>query len=167
MSCKLRESEEYSIQSVTRHVPQSQVELNFAEDRYQHLTEMHNFYNMGYALVQQRRTRRRSTGSSIDTMFSFRKRNEVYRILAKNIRLKKSIIDAHKVIGRYFRSERLVLEVIQDPDDRSSQLVIFIQTNLSPQEALDKLHKFDKEWWLNTSTKGGINRKLCITIEFR
>jgi len=75
--------------------------------------------------------------------------------------------EARGQIETCFDSYRqMILEVVTDPeavDDR--ELVLFIQTDLPPAEALDSLHRLDKHWWLEASRASRGN--LCIHVEYR
>jgi len=53
-------------------------------------------------------------------------------------------MEAYSRIRNFFPSEILFLEVATDPDEiGDKQLVIYICTDLSPQEAIDKLDQLD------------------------
>ncbi len=104
---------------------------------------------------------------SLECLYALRRRDEVVDFLSQHPFLVALLHEAHGKIQTYFHSYRqLILEVVTDPegaDDR--QLVLFIQTDVRPEEALDGLDRLDKGWWLKASrTSGG---KLCIHVEYR
>jgi len=74
-------------------------------------------------------------------------------------------VEAYGKIREYFPSAKLILEVVADPEaDKEKELVIFIRTNLPPDEALDRLELLDRNWWLDASLDSG--EKLCIHVGF-
>ena len=88
--------------------------------------------------------------SSLEQLYIFRKPEEVSRFLQVYPFLVPLLLEAHDRIGAYFGPrQEVVLEVVTDPEavaDR--QLVAFIQTELHPVEALDRLDQLDEDWWL-------------------
>ncbi len=74
--------------------------------------------------------------------------------------------EAYEQIRNYFgESVQAVLEVVADPEFFEDQeLVIFIRTDLSPDEAFEKMEQIDDEWWLNVPAN--VRKKLCIDVEF-
>ncbi len=104
--------------------------------------------------------------TSLNRIYTFRNPAEIYEFLSDNVYLIPQVVEAHKKIKEYFPSSDLVLEVVTDPEaPDEKELVIFIHTNLTPDEALDRLEMFDRNWWLDASldTEG----KLCIHVEYR
>jgi hypothetical protein len=75
------------------------------------------------------------------------------------------LVEAYDNIEAFFPSAELILEVVTDPEaKRDKELVVFIHTSLTPDEALDKLERLDRNWWLDASLDAG--GKLCIHLEF-
>jgi hypothetical protein len=69
-------------------------------------------------------------------------------------------------IDDYFPGSPLVLEVVNDPESTEDrQLVLFIVTDLGPAQAMERLDRFDEDWWVDALDKA--QGKLCITLEFR
>lgn len=102
---------------------------------------------------------------SLERLYAFRRREEVVNFLSDNPFLAPLLQDARPQIETYFRSyTQLILEVVTDPeavDDR--ELVLFIQTDLPPEEALASLDQLDDNWWLEASRAS--RGKLCIHVE--
>jgi len=73
------------------------------------------------------------------------------------------IEDAYNKIREYFPTEELVLDILTDPETNEKILVVFIRTDLNPEQALSKLEKLDEDWWLSAASRA---EKLCIHIEF-
>jgi hypothetical protein len=97
--------------------------------------------------------------------YSFRKPWEVQRFLENNKFLILILLEAYFEIRKYFANTQVFLEVDTDPEVKNDQqLVAFIATDYSPDEALRALKQFDEDWWLDTLDRA--QRKLCISVEF-
>jgi len=103
---------------------------------------------------------------SLRQLYIFRRPEEVYGFLKTHPLLIPLLLEAHNKIVQYFGpSPEVVLEVVTDPeamDDR--ELFAFIRTGLPPDEALNKLDRLDKEWWLDEADRA--EGELCIDVEF-
>ena len=74
------------------------------------------------------------------------------------------LFEAGEQIRRIFGEVvNLSLELHHDPEEDFEGLFIIIKTNLSPEESLDLLDKFDEEWWLDVDAS--ISKKLEVTVE--
>lgn len=101
----------------------------------------------------------------LNRIYTFRKPSEVSDFLSDNVYLVPLLVEAYGKIREYFPSAKLILEVVADPEaDKEKELVIFIRTNLPPDEALDRLELLDRNWWLDASLDS--DEKLCIHVEF-
>jgi hypothetical protein len=102
----------------------------------------------------------------LERLYTFRGRAEVSWFLEKYPFLVPLLMEAYSKFGNYFGPyPRAFLEIVIDPevpDDR--ELFALVCTSLMPDEALDRLDRFDRDWWLDASqtTQG----KLCIDVEF-
>jgi len=104
---------------------------------------------------------------ALEQLYIFRRRSEVIKFLVDNSFLFLPIQEAYEQIRNHFGSsaQQVVLEVVTDPEVAGDQeLVIFIRTNLSPDEAYKKLKQLDEEWWLDAPAN--VRKKLCIDVEF-
>ncbi len=103
---------------------------------------------------------------ALEQLYIFRRRSEVTKFLVDNPFLFPFLEEAHEQIRNYFgKSAQVVLEVITDPEvtgDR--ELVLFVRTSLSPDEAFKKLEQLGEEWWLDAPANA--RKKLCIDVEF-
>lgn len=99
-------------------------------------------------------------------LYSFRQKEDVAEFLESHPYLVPLLFEAYPQMEKHFGGNAPVfLEVITDPeatDDR--ELYALIGTRLSPEEALERLDQFDKDWWLRTLDRAQC--KLCIHIEF-
>lgn len=103
---------------------------------------------------------------ALDRLYIFKERLEVLNFIDLHPFLVPLLFEAVGRIAQFFPEPQLSLEVVSDfefPD--SSQLVLSIETTLSPDEALKRLDRFDDDWWLDAAreAEGG----LCIDVEFR
>ncbi len=102
----------------------------------------------------------------VERLYTFRRPVEVLRFLERHPFLVPLLVEAYSKFGNYFGPyPRAFLEVVTDPeapDDR--ELFALICTSLTPDEMLDRLDRFDRDWWLDAShTAQG---KLCVDVEF-
>jgi hypothetical protein len=104
--------------------------------------------------------------TSLSRLYNIRRESEVFEILEDKPSLIPLVVEAHKRIRDYFGSStELVLEVVTDPEATEDyELVIFVRTNLSPDDTFSKLEQLDEEWWLDASSD--MSEKLCIHVEF-
>ncbi len=104
--------------------------------------------------------------SKIENFYSFRNRLEIFEFLRNHLFLIPLLQEAPNQITKYFgTSLQLILEVITDPEaTEDHELILFIHTDLSPDEALDKLEQLDENWWLDASVNA--DGKLCVHVEF-
>ena len=65
------------------------------------------------------------------------------------------LVEAEQQIPAYFgAAARPWLELLTDPESRGEgELFVLIGTALEPEEALSRLHNFDKGWWLDKSVE--------------
>lgn len=102
----------------------------------------------------------------LERLYTFRQRAEVLWFLERYPFLAPLLLEAYEEIGYYFPCTQVFLEVVADPEAIDDyQLVISIATNLAPDEAVNRLERFDEDWWLDTLDWA--QGKLCINVEFR
>lgn len=60
------------------------------------------------------------------------------------------LFDIRSNIRRFFGEDSVRLGMFHDPEwpEDDAELIVNIQTRMSPTEALDRLHQFDDEWWI-------------------
>lgn len=101
----------------------------------------------------------------LELIYSFRKPGEVKRFLETYKFLAPLLIEAYFEIGKHFPNPRIFLEIDIDPEETNDQqLVAFVATNYSPNEAIRKLKQFDEDWWLDALDRA--QKRLCINVEF-
>ncbi len=101
----------------------------------------------------------------LEQLYTFGERAEVLWFLEEYPVLVPLLLEAYDKIGNHFSYSQLSLEVVTDPETNNDhQLVVFIGTNLAPDEALPMLEQFDENWWLDASREAQGN--LCIHVEF-
>ncbi|MBI4641910.1 MAG: hypothetical protein HY731_14570 [Candidatus Tectomicrobia bacterium] len=103
----------------------------------------------------------------VKQLYDSRRPEEVFRFLQTHTFLLPLLMEAYGKIVEYFGpSPDMVLEVIADPEtENDRELFAFIRTSLPPDEALGKLDRLDKEWWLDEADRA--EGKLCIHVEFQ
>ena len=77
------------------------------------------------------------------------------------------LLDAVEVVPRFFGpGTTLALEVYRDPEARDDrELFALIVTPLVVAPALERLQRFEDEWWLRVLPTA--NRKLMFGLEYR
>lgn len=102
----------------------------------------------------------------LNELYKFRDRNKVIDFLEKYPFLVSQLIEACREIPKYFTDFQLFLEIFSDPEEiEDDELILYISSTLSPDEANKKLMTFDKNWWLKVSHLS--QDKLCIDLEYR
>lgn len=101
----------------------------------------------------------------LNNKYTLKTAADVYDFVGSNPHLLPLLMEAYSRIRNYFPSEILLLEVVTDPEEIGyKQLVVYICTDLSPQDAIDKLDQLDDNWWLNVSDAS--DSKLLIQVEY-
>ena len=99
--------------------------------------------------------------------YFFRRPDEVWRFLGSNPPLSPLLAEAYAKIEEHFGSRpEVVLEVVRDPEARGLvQMFAYIVTALTPEDASNRLQRFDREWFLRevSRAKGLLN----FDLEFR
>ena len=102
--------------------------------------------------------------NDLSKIYTFERPSEVVDFLNNNRSLVPFLAEAYSRIIQYFPAATLILEVVTDPEDDHKELVIFIQTTLSPKEAFATLDDLDRTWWLDAPPS--IGEYICIHVEF-
>lgn len=102
----------------------------------------------------------------VERLYTLRRHAKVSQFLEKFPFLVTLLVEAYSKFGNYFGPyPRVFLEVVTDPEALDDhELFALIYTSLTPDEALDRLDWFDREWWLDASHKA--QGKICIDVEF-
>ena len=114
--------------------------------------------------MSQRSAARQTT--VLEPFYRLRDRAQVLGFIQQHTFLVPLLLEASEPLRKYFPGSEAFLEVVTDPEvigDR--ELVVSVLTDLDPGEAVPKLKRFDKDWWLNSSDRA--QGKLCITLEYR
>jgi len=89
--------------------------------------------------------------ASLKRIYHFTNPAEAERFLLEHDELIPYLLEADKHIKRVF-GENIVdvcLEHASDPEEDYEGLFVIVKTNLSSEESLDLLDKFDEEWFLD------------------
>jgi hypothetical protein len=102
----------------------------------------------------------------LQEIYSFLRKEEVAGFLESYPYLVPLLFEACPQVRKHFGCDAPVfLEVVTDPeatDDR--ELYALIGTRLPPEAALEKLERFDNEWW--SAVLDRAQCKLCIDVGF-
>jgi len=102
----------------------------------------------------------------IETLYTLRKMEDVIKFVERHPFIVSILFEGYDEIKKYFPNSRLFLEVVTDYEtiDDNQQLAIYISTDISPEQAFEKLCILDDVWWLDRLylAKG----KLFINLEF-
>ncbi len=105
--------------------------------------------------------------ATLEGLYDLRDRLEVMEFVASNLFLLPLLQQIPEQTKKYFgEPTHLSLEVIIDHEEKSDkELVAFICTSLSPDDAFVRLRSFDRDWWLArlADTRG----KLSVHVELR
>ncbi len=90
---------------------------------------------------------------------------EVFSFLAQHNILDGIIGESVSVLRGVFGADvPLFLEHIQDEETGEEELFLLVQVDMEPEEALQKLHQFDEEWFLDQQESiGGL---FNVDVEF-
>lgn len=104
------------------------------------------------------------TIEQLEDFYTLENAVDVKKFLWTHERLIDILSEAHRRIKKIFGEvANLSLELHHDPEEDFEGLFIIIKTNLSPEESLDLLDKFDEEWWLDVDDE--VRKILEVDIE--
>lgn len=111
------------------------------------------------------RIRENSLGKIV-SLYTVENISDIYKFLQNHSNLIDVILKAHPQIRKYFPTEKLRLKLYSDPESPQWEYLIISICVVSEfvDEALDKQHKFERDWWLNASLGVAVN--LSIDLEF-
>jgi hypothetical protein len=105
--------------------------------------------------------------ATLEGLYDLRDRLEVMEFVASNLFLLPLLQQIPEQTKKYFgEPTHLSLEVVVDHEERNDkELVAFICTSLSPDDAFVRLRSFDRDWWLArlADTRG----KLSVHVELQ
>ncbi|MCZ7568231.1 MAG: hypothetical protein M5U01_06545 [Ardenticatenaceae bacterium] len=92
-----------------------------------------------------------------EQLYTLRNPDRVRALVRDHPAVEALLLEARSHIERCFGEDvEIALEVVVDPEDRRErQLVAFIQTDLDPVQALDRLDQLDDEWAVSASRASG------------
>jgi hypothetical protein len=98
---------------------------------------------------------------SLERLYTFRRGEEVSRFVERHPFLVPVLLEAYSKIENYFELHpQVFLEVVRDPEVQGLvELFGCIGTRLTPEEAGERLQRFDWDWFLNQlpQVKGLLN----------
>lgn len=102
-----------------------------------------------------------TNNSKIATLFNIRD-SKILAFIASDSDLNNLLIEANKQIRKWFPSENLRLDFI---DDIPSKLELSISVSLSDYEAFSKFDEFNEKWWFPCSKQA--TKYLFIVLGFQ
>ncbi len=118
------------------------------------------------AISASREAEIRVASENLEQLYSFRNRTAVIQFIQEHSSLVSLLGEIPGKLQNYFPKEPLFLEVIADPEAvNNAQLVVFVSTCLGPDEAMERLERFDNDWWLDALDRA--DGKLGVTLAFR
>ena len=99
---------------------------------------------------------------SLEKLYTFREKTEVLDFLEKHPFLIPLLLEAHPHIRQHFPESPLFLEYVPDPEIDDPQLVVYVVTNLDPEEALDRMDLF-YDWWVKVPNRG--QSKMYVSLD--
>jgi hypothetical protein len=93
--------------------------------------------------------------------------DDVVEFLSRHSTLLELLEEAPRQVQRHFGDgmSRLVLEAVKDHEaEDDEELILFIQTALPIDQALQRLDRLDEEWWLEAGSRTQGN--LGMNLEF-
>ncbi len=104
----------------------------------------------------------------LESLYDFcdRESGEVLQFIENHSHLTALLLEIPEKIVQFFPDASLSLKVIIDPEsssDEDDMLGLAIASNIDAEESVDRLEKFDYDWWLEASAGSG--NKLLIDLE--
>lgn len=91
--------------------------------------------------------------------------NQVEIFLDDHPELNELLPEIETAISSHFGNfQKIRYDVFQDPESNDKQLLIEIISIYSPQESLDRLRNFDRNWWIQYSED--LNNLVVINVGF-
>jgi hypothetical protein len=102
--------------------------------------------------------------SALARAFQITDADDVRAFLAAHPAVVDLLFEIREEARRYFGDAPMGLEIFRDPEweGEDPELFVVIQTHLGPHEALERLHQFDREWWLTALKK--IDAPVATTV---
>ena len=133
----------------------------------QHLFESDtgNVYWNNYGVLQD--IFKTTRVNKLEALYSFRNASAVRQFLEAHPNLIELLLEAYRYLQKHFGSiPQIVLELVTYPDETAyDELVAWIQSEDRVPEGLEKLEKFEDEWFLDHLTE--IGNSFNFNIEFK
>lgn len=98
----------------------------------------------------------------LELFYTFRSSASVEIFLGNYPFLAKMLIDLRGQLEHFFPESNLVLDISADPE--AEYLVVYVVMHTTAQEALERLERFDDEYWLDHYHQA--QGKLIVNVEF-
>ena len=105
------------------------------------------------------------TTQTLEQLYTFERADEVQSFLSGNPFLMPLLYETYPYIRRYFPDAQLLLEVIADTEVVGWVTLFLNIISSQPEKALDKLHEFEDDYWLDQLDRS--QNKLSFSIGYR
>lgn len=103
--------------------------------------------------------------ATIERFYTFEQPEVVRGFLDAHEYLLPLVFEAVGEIQQDFPESSLLLAVDMDPDGTYDQLVMYIETPLSAEQALDRLSRIQQRWWLDALDRA--HGQLGLSLTYR
>jgi hypothetical protein len=105
-----------------------------------------------------------TTFQPLHRTYALRNEAEIAAFLHQYPFIEPLLQDAPGHIRAHFPESALSLEAYYDPEDNFDQIILWVETNLEPSEALAQRDAFYEQWWFDALAQ--IQRRLTINLEY-
>jgi hypothetical protein len=102
------------------------------------------------------------TLSLLELLYTFRSSSSVETFLENHPFLAQMLIDLHGQLEHFFPWSNMILDISADPE--GNYLVVYVVTDTTAQEAIERLDRFDDQYWIDHRHRA--QGKLIVNIEF-
>jgi hypothetical protein len=86
----------------------------------------------------------------LEELYEYRNSDEVIDYLQSHPELINFLQESYCYLLKHFgTTAKIALEVVRDPEAQSKQLIVYVNTSLTIDEALNRLDSLDSEWFLD------------------
>lgn len=105
-----------------------------------------------------------ATSRLLTNFYALREPEETLAFVSGNEFLLPWLIILYSRVEIHFPSSKLHLKAVSDPEMDDVRLVVFVKGNYGPDEAIERLDAFDRNW--SDAVPRDVDQKLTVTVEF-
>ena len=97
----------------------------------------------------------RAVMSELKRDYQMTDEEEILAFLERHPAVAPLLVDIRSNIRKFFGEDSVRLEMFHDPEwpEEEAELLVNIETHIDAMEALDRLHRFDDDWWIKKLTE--------------